>query len=158
MHSKCTRYNCNFVQEVAHMDEALEVLRQHYRAIHPTKGFYQNREIENLEAYNLTVEELFEQNNAGPRDGDPQYDWRHLRSQVTRWRQEEQRGNAYIHPDTVNEVERRVEEHFAANPVQEAPPGAVRIQWVEDPVAQDVPVAAVVPPFGAQVEEEEGGF
>lgn len=107
------------------MDDALEMLQQHYRAVHPTKAFYRNRECESLEQYNLDVEEVFENHNLARAEADPQYDWRQLRATVTNWkRQAEMYGVSYMNPNTVAEVERRVEEHYANQP---APDVAVNV-------------------------------
>lgn len=154
MESKCFRRACNFVQEVAHMDEAVDVLRQHYRAVHPTKAFYESREVESLEAWNLTGDEVMEQHNLGSAEN-PNYDWRGLRNTVNRYNDD--RYGRYTNDAAVAEVTRRVEEYEAANPPQAEAMHRV-VEW-----AADVPVArAAVPiiPFDEAVLEvaDDGGF
>lgn len=116
MTSKCFRKGCNWVLDVAHMDEALDQLRQHYRAVHPTKVFWENDIAGNLESYNQTADELMENFNMA-RGDQPEYDWRHLQSTVRSHRSNQERGlTVFLHSDTVDELERRVNEHYANNP------------------------------------------
>lgn len=121
MVTRCFRKGCNFSEEAAHMDDAIDRLRQHHRAVHPTKVFYENDYAANLETYNLTVDEIIESNDASrPGAEQPYYDWRHIRAQAQRWRQQQDRGNVYIKPETLDELEQRVTEWFANQPQEQA--------------------------------------
>lgn len=158
MEARCFRKGCNFSQDVAHMDDAIDQLQQHYRAVHPTKAFYRNRELESLEAYNQTAEELMEQDNLAAPEAEPQYDWRHLRSMVRRWRELEQQGRIYYNEAALSEVERRVEEHFANQPAEQAPEvaaavaRAVRAAYFGD--VAEAPLVAQPVPDGIELDEE----
>lgn len=124
MVTKCFRRGCNFREEADHMDDAIYRLRQHFRAIHPTKVFYESDYSANLEGYNLTVEEIFEGSNIARGDAAaPEYDWRHIRAQVHTWRRNQERGNDYLDPAVLDEVERRVNEWFANQPAPAAEAG-----------------------------------
>lgn len=128
MTSKCFRKGCNWVLDVAHMDEALDQLRQHYRAVHPTKVFWENDIAGNLESYNQTADELMESFNLRRGDQEPEYDWRHLQSAVRSHRSNQERGlTVFLHNDTVDELERRVNEHYANNPAPAPDEAAPRV-------------------------------
>jgi hypothetical protein len=132
------------------MDEALDVLRQHYRAVHPTKGFYVNREIERLEQYNLTADEYMQGYSIGGVDGGPQeYDWRTLRNQIQRYGGDNMGYGAYLNPDTVAEVTQRVDDHYANQPPE--PERGVAGNILRDAIAPrpggPIVIDDVVPPF-----------
>ena len=58
---RCLIYNCDHVvKDGQHIDDVLDKLAQHYRGMHPTKAFYRNNQLENLETYNLTLQEVFD--------------------------------------------------------------------------------------------------
>ena len=155
MEARCFRKGGNFSQDVAHMDDAIDQLQQHYRAVHPTKAFYRNRELESLEQYNQTAEELMEQDNLAAPEAEPQYDWVHLRSMVRRWRELEQQGRVYYNEATLSEVERRVEEHFANQPAEQAQEAAIPVPRLYRPVNVGAGLPLVDPAFDeADVLEE----
>jgi hypothetical protein len=142
MQSRCSRKRCAWILEVAHMDEALDQLHLHYRAVHPTKGFYRSREIESLESYNLTPDEYMESYNIGSAEN-PEYDWRTLRNQIQRTRENEERFGGFIAPAVVDELERRINEHYDNQPQAEQAPENLNLQWRGEVQAGDV-----VPPLG----------
>lgn len=112
MKSRCYQRGCVWELEVTHMDEAVDQLRQHYRAVHPTKAFYEHREMESLEQYNRTADEFCEQYLY---DEGGRFDWRAIAHEITRQRRWHDEGRGYLDPEVIVEVEARV----AANP-QEA--------------------------------------
>lgn len=112
MKSFCGRKSCDWSEEVAHMDEAIDQLQQHYRAIHPTKAFYRSANLEALELYNTSAQEFVDRYTAETADGnDPVVNWPSVRAETRRYRQWQDNGLKYLDRDVLVELEALVDLH-----------------------------------------------
>lgn len=66
MEARCFRKGCEFTEDVPHMDAAVDTLREHYRAQHPTKSFVELDNRSGLETWNTTVDEWLTEVCVGP--------------------------------------------------------------------------------------------
>lgn len=63
---KCREVGCEeHITDAAHVDDCVTKLREHYRMVHPAKGFFLDNQIENIARFNQPLEEIL-LNQYGP--------------------------------------------------------------------------------------------
>ena len=50
------------IEDGQHVDDIARRLREHYRAQHPNKGFYETRAIESIEQFNMSLDDWLTRN------------------------------------------------------------------------------------------------
>lgn len=78
--ARCLRKGCELAFDDAEfVDDAIAKLRAHFRDEHPTKAFYENRYLEDIEIYNESLDEYIERYVGIPNWRDQNADGRHTR-------------------------------------------------------------------------------